>query len=53
MGFLHHSAYVLYFEEAAMRNIGLNYKEMEDAGIIMPVHAFNIEFKKQADMTIC
>ncbi|MFM7765999.1 MAG: acyl-CoA thioesterase [Sphingomonadales bacterium] len=49
MGFVHHSAYVLYFEEArteAMRSMGLNYKEMEDAGIIMPVRAFNIEFKK-------
>ncbi|NDH07711.1 acyl-CoA thioesterase, partial [bacterium] len=28
MGFVHHSAYVLYFEEArteAMRSMGLNY----------------------------
>ena len=49
MGFVHHSAYVLYFEEArteAMRNMGLNYKDMEDAGIIMPVRSFNIDFIK-------
>jgi acyl-CoA thioester hydrolase len=26
--------------------MGLNYKEMEDAGVIMPVRAVNIQFKK-------
>jgi acyl-CoA thioester hydrolase len=49
MGFVHHSVYILYFEEArteAMRSLGLNYKEMEDAGIIMPVRNMQVDFKK-------
>jgi acyl-CoA thioester hydrolase len=49
MGFVHHSAFILYFEEArteALRSLGLNYKEMEDAGIIMPVRNMHVDFKK-------
>lgn len=49
MGFVHHSVYILYFEEArteAMRSLGLNYKEMEDEGIIMPVRNMQVDFKK-------
>jgi acyl-CoA thioester hydrolase len=49
MGFVHHRAFILYFEEArteALRSIGLSYKEMEDSGIIMPVRSVDIEFKK-------
>lgn len=49
MGFVHHSAFILYFEEArteAMRSLGLNYKQMEDEGIIMPVRNMQVDFKK-------
>lgn len=49
MGFVHHSVYALYFEEARteiLRDKGITYKEMEDAGIIMPVKAMHFEFIK-------
>ncbi len=51
MGFVHHSVYALYFEEARteiLRNKGLTYKEMEDDGLIMPVRAMSLSFKKAA-----
>lgn len=51
MGFLHHSIYALYLEEARteqMRSKGITYKEMEESGLIMPVRTMNIEFKKAA-----
>ena len=40
MGFVHHSNYALYFEEARteyLRSLGVNYKQLEDEGIIMPL----------------
>ncbi|MDA1182624.1 MAG: thioesterase family protein [Bacteroidetes bacterium] len=49
MGFVHHSVYAWYFEQARteqMRSKGLSYKEMEDNGLIMPVRSMQIEFKK-------
>ena len=49
MGFVHHSVYALYFEEARteiLRKKGITYKEMEDNGIIMPVRSMNIQFIK-------
>ena len=51
MGFAHHSVYATYYEEARteiMRSLGLNYKSMEDSGIIMPVRKMSFEFKKAA-----
>jgi acyl-CoA thioester hydrolase len=51
MGFLHHSIYALYLEEARteqMRSKGITYKEMEDNGLIMPVRSMSFEFKKAA-----
>ena len=51
MGFLHHSIYALYLEEARteqMRSKGITYKEMEESGLIMPVRTMNIEFMKAA-----
>jgi acyl-CoA thioester hydrolase len=32
----------------AMRSLGLSYKEMEEAGILMPVINLNINYKKPA-----
>jgi acyl-CoA thioester hydrolase len=51
MGFVHHSVYPTYFEEArteALRSIGLNYKDVEDSGIIMPVRSMHVHFKRAA-----
>ena len=51
MGFVHHSIYALYFEEARteiLRHRGITYKDMEDDGLIMPVRSMNIQFKKAA-----
>ncbi len=49
MGFVHHSVYALYFEEARteiLRVKGITYKDFEDAGIIMPVRSMKLDFKK-------
>jgi len=49
MGFVHHSVYALYFEEARteiLRIKGITYKDFEDAGIIMPVRSMKFDFKK-------
>lgn len=51
MGFVHHSVYALYFEEARteiLRNSGITYKDMEEDGILMPVRTMNINFLKAA-----
>lgn len=48
MGFVHHSAFVLYFEEArteAMRNLGLIYRDMENDGILMPVRHMEVTYR--------
>ena len=49
MGFVHHSIYAQYFEEARteiLRKKGITYKDLEDAGIIMPVRSMKFDFKK-------
>lgn len=45
MGFVHHSVYAIYFEEArteVLREVGLIYSEMEKENIIMPVRKMDI-----------
>ena len=47
MGIVHHSNYPLYLEEARMdllQEIGMNYKEIEDSGVILPVVSMNFRF---------
>jgi acyl-CoA thioester hydrolase len=47
MGYAHHANYPLYLEEARMellRSLGIDYKELEDSGIILPVVTYNIKF---------
>ena len=47
MGYVHHGNYALYFELARielMRSIGLNYKELEANGIMMPVLKLECNF---------
>lgn len=47
MGFVHHSNYALYFEEARteyLRDKKVTYRELEDEGIIMPVRSMGFSF---------
>ena len=49
MGFVHHSNYLKYLENArweAFRTMGLTYKKIEDEGILMPVIDINLRFFK-------
>jgi acyl-CoA thioester hydrolase len=49
MGFVHHSNYVKYLENArweAFRQMGLAYKEIEERGFLMPVIDMNLQFIK-------
>lgn len=51
MGFVHHSVYALYFEEArteALRELGIVYKDMEDSGVILPLRNLYLDFKRAA-----
>jgi acyl-CoA thioester hydrolase len=47
MGYAYYGNYPLYFEVARtemLRTVGFSYKEMEDSGIILPVHSMNIRY---------
>ena len=49
MGFIHHSNYVKWMEEARvafMDRIGMGYAEVEKAGVVSPVTAVSVEYKK-------
>ncbi len=49
MGFVHHSNYIRWFEEARldfMDKTGTPYKSMEDMGLLVPVLSVNCEYKK-------
>ena len=49
MRFVHHSNYVKYFEMARIEwldSMGISYADMEKGGILMPVVAVSINFKK-------
>ncbi len=49
MGFVHHSVYALYFEEARteiLRNLGITYHDLENEGYIMPVRQMELTFFK-------
>jgi acyl-CoA thioester hydrolase len=49
MGLAHHSAYVDWFEEARiefMRSRGVIYRELEAQGILMPVIAVEVAYKR-------
>ncbi|MBI5217820.1 MAG: acyl-CoA thioesterase [Bacteroidia bacterium] len=51
MGYAHHSNYAKYCETArweAMRELGINYKEIEEKGILMPVISMKFDFIKPA-----
>lgn len=49
MGIVHHSNYIRFFEEARidyLGKIGLNYKKIEDLGLIMPVLSVGCKYIK-------
>jgi len=51
MGYVYYGNYAAYFEVArteAMRQIGLSYKLMEEAGVMMPVIRLCIDYRKPA-----
>lgn len=49
MGIVHHSNYIRFFEEARidyLKKIGLDYKKVEDMGLIMPVLGVECKYIK-------
>lgn len=51
MGYAYYGNYASYFEVArveALRNVGINYKALEDEGILLPVSEFQIKYLKPA-----
>ena len=51
MGYAHHANYALYFEEGRtelMRQMGMDYKTMEDNGVILPLSHMSFDFKTPA-----
>lgn len=51
MGLVYHTHYVDYFEAARtefLREMGLPYKDLEEAGIIMPVVDLSVQYRRPA-----
>lgn len=51
MGVVYHGNYAQYFEMGRvewLRNLGISYKWMEENGIMLPVVALNLNYKKPA-----
>ncbi|MBN2480189.1 MAG: acyl-CoA thioesterase [Bacteroidales bacterium] len=51
MGYLYYGNYPEYFEVARtemIRTLGMNYREMEDQGIILPVRSLYIDYQQPA-----
>lgn len=51
MGYSYYGNYATYFEVArveALRSLGINYKTLEDEGILLPVVEYSIRFIKPA-----
>ena len=51
MGYAYYGNYAEYFEVArveTLRELGMNYKDLEDSGIILPVYTFNVKYMKPA-----
>jgi acyl-CoA thioester hydrolase len=51
MGYVYYGNYAEYFEVArveALRELGMNYKEMEESGIMLPVYTLNVKYLKPA-----
>lgn len=51
MGYVYYGNYAQYFEVGrveGLRQLGMNYKTMEDSGVMLPVYTFNIKYFKPA-----
>ncbi len=51
MGYVYYGNYPYYYEIAraeAIRKLGVSYKSIEDAGVVMPVTRLNIRYSKPA-----
>ena len=51
MGVVHHSNYVVYYEQARtelLRSFGTTYREMEERGIMLPVSEVTMKFFRPA-----
>ncbi len=51
MGIVHHSNYVNYYEVARtemLREFGTTYRTMEERGVMLPVHAVEMQFYRPA-----
>ncbi len=51
MGLLHHANYLVYFEQARtelLRDLGLTYKDMEDAGFLLVLAKIEVKYKLPA-----
>jgi len=51
MGYSYYGNYAEYYEVGrveALRQMGWNYREMEDSGILLPVYTFSIKYFKPA-----
>jgi acyl-CoA thioester hydrolase len=51
MGYVYYGNYAQYFEVArveALREFGVSYREMEEGGIMLPVHTYSVRFIKPA-----
>jgi acyl-CoA thioester hydrolase len=51
MGIVNNSRYLEYFEIARtelVRNLGMSYKKIEEAGVMLPLIEANLKFKKGA-----
>ncbi|MCF8463225.1 MAG: acyl-CoA thioesterase [Flavobacteriales bacterium] len=51
MGYVYYGNYATYFEVGrveAMRALGISYAELEEAGIMMPVIRYEINYKRPA-----
>lgn len=51
MGYCYYGNYAQYFEVGrveALRSVGMNYKELEERGIMLPVSEFSVNYKNPA-----
>jgi acyl-CoA thioester hydrolase len=51
MGYLYYGYYALYYEQGraeAIRQLGFTYRELEEAGVIMPVVEMNAKYFRPA-----
>ncbi len=51
MGYAYYGNYAQYYEVGrveALRQLGFSYRELEDSGILLPVHTFSITYLKPA-----